>query len=787
MAPSFSPNDPHLEELANIHAERTRQIVYFVGSGLSRDAGLPDWQQLADILDDFGKRSFASYAEHMRTDKLAALARANKEPDLWLRFSRFHDLLGKASFRTAVSKAIKPASTCAIPDNYASIWRLPNVRGMITLNLDHLASRAAGAVGKHVYPITKSNINSQFQKLKVSSEPICVHLHGHVDDPDSWVLTRPQIDELQRTKSYQNFLTAIFSMSTVVFIGISASDRAAGGVLRRIFGSGVPTGPHFWITDQQPDPIREWASSADILPIYFSPQPTHQAAIAALLGHLAETQPHETTPNPIIPTNFTRSDSIDSPQVLEKKDRTEIRNQLNAYARTFLEKDGTILTEEYQKFVKSYLGAINSAALVEDFSPHNSFFHYTVKKKLGKGLFGQVYLAETVQGAKRAIKFFHADALRDPVMIDCFRRGAKSMQLLTQKNIDGAVKFLEAYELPPAIVMEFIEGETLEDAIKNRAIRSWKEALDVASKVSGIISASHSVKILHRDIRPANIMINRKYAEGKGADGPALEVTVLDFDLSWHEGAKGQSMGQKALQAFMYLSPEQNSESRDVSTKNAAVDSYCLGMTLYSLFTGRLPELGENRDQKWEDEIGRRIRDLTGREWMSSGRRVARLISRATRVIQDARPNIHEIALELSAIRLANESPNEVVLASMWAEEIAFRSLIDYELEPDGSFVRKSATRLVVRLKGNDGRDRVELSLDFTADHTRIRGEVPDYIKRRFTEAEQALEKGGWSLFDVAKERMAGRIFAGVDLDDARTGLQELTRSLEAAVRTLSQ
>jgi len=105
------------------------------------------------------------------------------------------------------------------------------------------------------------------------------------------------------------------------------------------------------------------------------------------------------------------------------------------------------------------------------------------------------------------------------------------------------------------------------------------------------------------------------------------EVAVLDFDLSWHVGAIGNTIAPHVMQAMGYLSPEQRSATGGITTRNATVDSFGLAMTLYHLLTGLHPGLGEHREPSWERIIYSRLPADGLGDWASVKRRIARLIA----------------------------------------------------------------------------------------------------------------------------------------------------------------
>lgn len=735
--PSFDTDQTSLQKLMKLHAERTTHFYYFVGSGLSRDAGIPDWSGLRQHLNVIAEKKSNALPVAARTAKLEKLRKIAEISDPWEAFSELREELGATTFRTEISDILSTTGK-APPENYNRIWRLPNLRGIVTLNLDKFA---LATCPEYSIPIHKNNIGTQTQKLKALDTRIVAHLHGIVDDPTTWILTKNDLSNLQASRPYQNFLGAIFTSATVVFIGITAVDAGAGGMLQRLVKSKISSGPHFWITGNSDETSDRWAEDNDVLVIRYPNDSNPTSSVASILDTLRTAQSFDSNIHPITSSRIPIITTISTPSELEQLPYEEVRHQLNGFAKSLRASDGNIDEKQYGSFIKEYFGAISRAATITEFEPYNDFFGYKLIERLGAGLFGQVYKAVSRDNLVRAIKIFHANALRDPIMLNCFRRGATSMKMLTNANTSGTVKFVDAFEFPPAIVMEFIPGETLEAIISRRTEMDWIQALEIGAAVAGILASSHKSNVLHRDVRPANIMINRTES--------GVEVTVLDFDLSWHIGARGQSMGPRAFQAAAYLSPEQNTEEREKRTRNALVDSYCYAMTLYSLFTRDNPGFGDNRDQEWEANIKRKFKLSAPSTWHSAPARLARLIATATRADQNLRPTMDKIHSELINLKHACSDDLGLLPAEMPAEEIISRTFgsgyfrsIDEQGRP--AFVHNGARGIVYKLIGDEAREFVFCRIEFAADQTHNRSQIIKFVSTKLPAAVRALQDAGW-------------------------------------------
>ena len=184
----------------------------------------------------------------------------------------------------------------------------------------------------------------------------------------------------------------------------------------------------------------------------------------------------------------------------------------------------------YEEFFKKYDEAIYRAWYT---SENSDLLGYRLEKLHAKGAFGRVYRAISPGGNQVAIKVLLEEERRRADFLQSFRRGVRSMQILSKRAVEGIVGYEEAYEIPSFVVMEWVEGPNLSDAVKSKIVSDWSDALRIGRDLSRIIENAHRTpeRVLHRDLRPANIMLQGYY------QNPAnWNVVVLDFDLSWHLG-----------------------------------------------------------------------------------------------------------------------------------------------------------------------------------------------------------------------------------------------------------
>ncbi|HEX9697743.1 MAG TPA: Stk1 family PASTA domain-containing Ser/Thr kinase [Actinomycetota bacterium] len=202
---------------------------------------------------------------------------------------------------------------------------------------------------------------------------------------------------------------------------------------------------------------------------------------------------------------------------------------------------------------------------------------YELSERLGVGGMAEVYLGkDRVLGRTVAVKTLLIQFAHDPSFIARFRREATSAAALNHPNIVG-VYDSGSDDGQHYIVMEYVEGRTLKDLIREEGPLLPERAAELAADVCGALQFAHAHGIIHRDVKPANIMIN---ARG--------EVKVADFGIA--RAASGETVTQTAtvLGTAQYFSPEQ----AQAGSVDARSDLYSLGIVLYEMMTRQVPFTG---------------------------------------------------------------------------------------------------------------------------------------------------------------------------------------------------
>jgi len=216
---------------------------------------------------------------------------------------------------------------------------------------------------------------------------------------------------------------------------------------------------------------------------------------------------------------------------------------------------------------------------------------YKISELVGKGGMGSVYLAEDLSRPKTyvAIKMLHAQLSEDKVSVKRFQQEASAASDLKHPNLIQQYDFGMIDGKTPFLVMEYLQGESLSEIIKEHGPMNPVRVLRIFTQVMEGLSYAHDKGIVHRDIKPSNILLIKK--EGTNED----IVKVLDFGLAklmpW-SGKESQHL-TKTGEVFgspIYMSPEQCMGKQ----LQPSSDIYSLGITLFETLTGKPPFKGQN-------------------------------------------------------------------------------------------------------------------------------------------------------------------------------------------------
>ncbi len=222
---------------------------------------------------------------------------------------------------------------------------------------------------------------------------------------------------------------------------------------------------------------------------------------------------------------------------------------------------------------------------------------YEIRSKLGAGGMGEVYLAQDTGELERtvAIKLLPAEVASDPKRMQRFVQEARTVSALNHPNIltvhefgqEGATRF---------IVTEYVDGITLREYLRTHRIK-LHEVLDIATQIAAALDAAHEAHVVHRDMKPENVMVRRRDGIVKvldfGLAKPSDKILAQQPGIDSEAGTKllvhtepGIVMG-----TVRYMSPEQSQGSTLLDHRT---DIWSLGAVLYEMLAGRVPFEGKD-------------------------------------------------------------------------------------------------------------------------------------------------------------------------------------------------
>jgi serine/threonine-protein kinase len=210
---------------------------------------------------------------------------------------------------------------------------------------------------------------------------------------------------------------------------------------------------------------------------------------------------------------------------------------------------------------------------------------YKVLRKLGEGGMGQVYLAEHVRiRRKSALKVVRPDLAAEPDAVARFNREAANASKISHPNVAAVYDFGETSDGMIYLAMEFIEGPSLTNVIKEAGALTPVRAADITRQAAEALAVAHDMGIVHRDLKPDNIMI------AKNRDGSDL-AKVVDFGIAKAANNEAQKVTKTGLVVGTpeYMSPEQLAGDK----LDGRSDIYSLALVAFNMMTGKLPFPGE--------------------------------------------------------------------------------------------------------------------------------------------------------------------------------------------------
>ncbi len=247
---------------------------------------------------------------------------------------------------------------------------------------------------------------------------------------------------------------------------------------------------------------------------------------------------------------------------------------------------------------------------------------YRLDAQIGTGGMSMVFRAfDTVLERQVAIKLMHHAADADADQLERFRREARAVAQLNHPHVVGVIDAGEDGQGGAFIVLEYIEGETLKDRIRRHGRLPVPEAIAYAIEIARALGAAHDQGIVHRDVKPQNVLINE---EGS--------AKVTDFGIALTLDQEGLTAAGRVLGTTDYVSPEQ-ALGHPVTGQS---DLYSLGVVLFEMLTGEVPFGGENQVAVAMKHVREALPDVQVRRPEVSSR-LAAIVDRATAKDLEAR------------------------------------------------------------------------------------------------------------------------------------------------------
>ncbi len=604
-------------------------------------------------------------------------------------------------------------------------------------------------------------------------------------------MTHDDLEDIKATEGHKHFLRLLFTENLVLFVGISADDIAISMRLLELTDGGFRPKNLYWLTNRLDPEAERWADRAYVSLIRYEAlsNSAHSDAIHVFVQSCLKFVSVDSPQSPLIGSSdeLPPFQIIQDPEDLANRHPEEIRKSI-AFLLDKKLREADVNDElfiVYRKFCDEYDYPVHRAFYKGKANKYRTWFGYNIEMPaLGEGNFGEVYSARDNDGNLVAIKIMHESIFGKDDMLGGFRRGVRSMEIVTSNNVSGMMPIIRSFELPPTIVMPFIAGQNLEASLTARPNLSWLVKLNIARKIGRIVAAGHALPetILHRDLKPSNIMITN--FEYHGDFDP--DIMVLDFDMSWHKGSKERDITFESRDDFGYLAPEQT----DVNNKNGArstrVDAYGFGMTLFYIFGLESPRPNEALSELWPTRAVKAAARGYDGNWLSASNRLGIMISQATKIDQKSRIDFASMVRELDYVHAAVTDPARLENPELWAEEVlaSVANGLPYEWEQSsGRGVFQNPSGISVHCMGDFRELSVQISIRYADRGVTQRTGLSRYLGAALTNTERLLRLGGWQT----RDRQSGGREAAINAFCKLVDLQKGTEPFVAVVSAMKE
>lgn len=398
---------------------------------------------------------------------------------------------------------------------------------------------------------------------------------------------------------------------------------------------------------------------------------------------------------------------------------------------------------------------------------------YELLEKIGDGGMAVVYKGkDRLLNRFIAIKILRPEFTKDPSFVENFKRESQAAAGLSHPNIvsvydvgkEGNINY---------IVMELVEGRNLSDIIADEAPMDYKTVINLSKQVASALRLAHKNKIIHRDVKPHNIMVT--------PDGVAK---LADFGIAKAVNDATLSTNSKVIGSVHYFSPEQ-ARGNYVDERS---DIYSLGIVMYEMLTGKVPFDGDNPVSIALKHINEEI--VPPHEYVDGiPPALERAILKATNKFQTNRFNsADELIEELDNIEFVTKVVGNSIFTEASNEVARKRSDIDNDDEDSSDFKRKRKKKNKKKY-GNSNRKKkimvgaacaaailvMSLAIAAATGAFSKKAKVPDLSDMTYKEAEKAADDAGFKL-EKGKSVYSSEITEGHIVDQNPAGGKEVKK-----------
>ncbi|QJR35783.1 serine/threonine-protein kinase [Gemmatimonas groenlandica] len=324
---------------------------------------------------------------------------------------------------------------------------------------------------------------------------------------------------------------------------------------------------------------------------------------------------------------------------------------------------------------------------------------YRIVSRIGEGGMGQVYLAEHVRmKRKSAIKIMRPALVHEVESVQRFTREAENASQLSHPNIAAIFDFGESAEGVVYLAMEYIDGHPFSDVLEREGALHPEVAADIIGQAADGLQAAHDLSMLHRDIKPDNIML------GTRPDGTYL-VKLVDFGIARVMGGSDQRMTRTgyAVGTPQYMSPEQLAGD----TLDARSDQYSLALVAFSALTGKQAFSAESTKESLIQRLTSRPQSLrTAREGVEWPDTLQDVFNKA--LAPDATERYRTCTEFAEALSVAINSMTPTQTTELYRHALDARSASMVARTPSGAAALAAASGERVVVTRSDGTNTVE-------------------------------------------------------------------------------